>query len=77
MAKQASEKSQELNLFQRIREYFEEIRVELKKVTWPKWEEVKASTWVVLFLLAVLSIIILAYDTVFSKGVLLLLNWLG
>ena len=34
---------------QRLQQYLKEVVQELKKVTWPTWEELKGSTMVVIF----------------------------
>ena len=31
-----------------VKEYFEELRVEMRRVTWPSWKQVRATTGVVI-----------------------------
>ena len=77
MAKQASTSVEKLGLVARLKGFVREVRVELSKVSWPNKEEVKSSTSVVLFLLAVLATIVFVYDFVFSKLVIALGFLLG
>ncbi len=66
-----------IGLIARVRDFLQEVRTEVSKVSWPTREEVKASTQVVLLLLAILAGIIYVYDFVFQlivKVVLLLLG---
>jgi len=77
MAKQSSATAENPSLTTRVKDFFEEIQVELGKVSWPTWEDIKSSTQVVLFLLVVLAGICLVYDTVFQQVILMLLNLLG
>lgn len=73
MAKQQSKAvsgPQEKGPIGKLQDFFDEVKVELKKVSWPSWEEVKASTQVVLVLLGILAGLVWVYDLVFGKGVL-------
>ena len=77
MARQASMGVGRIGLIARVRDFLQEVRTEVSKVSWPTREEVKASTQVVLLLLAILAGIIYVYDFVFQlivKVVLLLLG---
>ena len=64
MARQAVAAESKPSLVVRIKEFYEEVRSELPKVTWPSWEELKTSTSVVLMLLAISAGIIYALDFV-------------
>ncbi len=59
---------------QRFQTFFNEVRVEMTKVAWPSKEEVKASTSVVLMLLAILAFIVGTMDIVFRTVVVTLLK---
>ena len=76
MAKQAVATTEKPSLVVRIQEFIQEVKDELKKVSWPGKEEVKSSTQVVLFMLAALAIIVLAYDIIFSRFIFLCLDLL-
>jgi len=47
---------------QRIREYVAQTREELRKCTWPSWDELKGSTVVVLISVVLLSVFTVGVD---------------
>lgn len=47
---------------QQVRTFFEEVVVETKKVTWPSWEDLKASTWVVIIACFFITLFIFIVD---------------
>lgn len=59
---------------ERLKNFLQEVRAELNKVTWPTMEDLQVSTKVTLFLLGVMAIIIFGFDQVFQFVVLMLLN---
>lgn len=76
MAKQASvTATAKPNIFSRIRGFFEEVKVEMKKVAWPAKEEVRASTTIVMLMLILMAAIVGVYDYVFQVVVLAILKW--
>ncbi len=77
MAKQASTTAEQPGIVARVKEFIEEIQVELGKVSWPSWEDIKSSTQVVLFMLVVLATVCFVYDWVFQRVILALLDLLG
>ena len=58
----------------RIREFFHEVRVEMRKVTWPAKDEVRSSTSVMLFVLGLMAFIIGVFDKLSDVFVWLLLK---
>ena len=46
--------------------YFQETREELKKCSWPTWEELKGSTALVIVSIAMLGLFTVAIDFVFN-----------
>lgn len=64
-------------LFMRVRDFYQDVMVEMSKVTWPSKDELKSSTSVVLFLLGVITVIVYVYDIIFQFGVLGLFKILG
>lgn len=58
----------------RVFRYLSEVRAEVRKVTWPSWEELKKSTFVIIIFVIIMGLVIGAMDFVFS---LILVNWLG
>lgn len=52
-------------MFGRINNYFRETRDELvNKVSWPSWEELRESTWIVLVASLLFALVIWAFDSV-------------
>jgi len=52
---------------QRLQQYLKEVVQELKKVTWPTWEELKGSTMVVVFFSVVMGVYVAAIDFGLAK----------
>lgn len=52
---------------QRLQQYLKEVVQELKKVTWPTWEELKGSTMVVIFFSIVMGLYVAAIDFGLAK----------
>lgn len=52
---------------QRLQQYLKEVVQELKKVTWPTWEELKGSTMVVVFFSVVMGLYVAAIDLGLAK----------
>jgi len=50
----------------RMRNYVQETREELKKCTWPSWDELKGSTVVVMISIAILAVFTVSVDFVLS-----------
>jgi preprotein translocase subunit SecE len=51
---------------QKIQQYIKEVIQEMKKVTWPTWEELKGSTMVVILFSVVMGCYIAGLDVCFS-----------
>ena len=60
-----------------IRQFFHEVRAELKKVTWPSLEELQTYTIVVFGVSTALTLYIFALDWMFTRGVLFFLENVG
>ena len=71
MAKQAQQVEQ-AGFLARSKSYFDDVRIEMTKVTWPSKEELKASTVVVLIFLGILAVVIGAMDLGFQEAFVLL-----
>lgn len=65
-----------MKLFNKIKEFFSGVRFEMKKVNWPSWDELKASTGVVLIFSIFITLFIALVD--FGVGTLVrkLIDWL-
>lgn len=61
-------------IFERIKQFLKEFRIEMKKVSWPTRKEVTASTWVVIVVVIVVSFYLGLADLVFSKLLRLILS---
>ena len=51
----------------RIYKFFDEVRYEMNKVSWPTWDELKNSTYIVLNLSLILIVFLFFIDLVLSK----------
>ena len=71
MAKQAQQTAKTGSLG-RAKNYLDDVRVELTKVTWPGREELKTSTVVVILFLAILAVVIGMMDLGFQQAFVLL-----
>ncbi len=60
-----------------IVQFFQEVRAELRKVTWPSREELQTYTIVVFGVSTALTLYVFALDWVFGKGVIWFLENLG
>lgn len=54
-------------IWQRIRQFFKEIRAEVKKVTWPTKEEVKVLTLVVVLFVFIFTAFIGIVDLILAR----------
>ena len=53
----------------RTKDYFEELQLEMKRVTWPSWEQVRATTGVVIFAVFAFAAYFAIVDTLVGRGV--------
>jgi len=61
-------------LVKKLKKTFTDIRLELKRVTWPTWPELINYTVTVLAVCAVMGVLIYALDMILSRVLLLALN---
>jgi len=54
-------------MFKKIAEFFEEVKLELKKVVFPTKKEVIGSTWVVIITVLIAAFFLGLVDTVLGK----------
>ncbi|MDQ7788035.1 MAG: preprotein translocase subunit SecE [Thermodesulfovibrionales bacterium] len=54
-------------MFNRIKEFFREVKIEVKKVTFPSKDELIGSTWVVIITVLVISLFLGVVDISLSK----------
>ena len=62
-------------MFQKIKNFFSETRVEMRKVTWPTRDELKESTKIVIVATFVVTIFIGIIDQILTLIVRRLLGW--
>jgi preprotein translocase subunit SecE len=62
-------------MFQKIKNFFSETRVEMRKVTWPTRDELKESTKIVIAATFVVTIFIGIVDQILTLIVRRLLGW--
>ncbi|PIS27948.1 MAG: preprotein translocase subunit SecE [Candidatus Marinimicrobia bacterium CG08_land_8_20_14_0_20_45_22] len=60
-------------MFNKIREFIDGVIFEMKKVSWPSWNELKSSTVIVLAFSLILSVFLFVVDLLLSKIVNLIL----
>ena len=59
---------------QRTAQYLHNVRAEMRKVSWPTWEDLRRSTLVIIVIVFIVGVIIGLMDLLFSK---LLIDFLG
>jgi len=52
-----------------MKDYFEELQLEMKRVTWPPWKQVRATTGVVIFAVFAFAAYFFVVDAVVSRGI--------
>jgi preprotein translocase subunit SecE len=62
-------------MFEKIRHFFSETRVEMRKVTWPTRDELKESTKIVIVATFVVTVFIGIIDQILTLIVRRLLGW--
>jgi len=58
----------------KTKSFFDEVKQELDKVTWPTRKETIATTWVVVFIVVLISFYLGACDLVLAKLLRVFLN---
>ena len=54
-------------MVEKIKRFFSDVRFEMSKVSWPTWDELKSSTYVVLTLSLILIVFLFIVDFVLAK----------
>lgn len=60
-------------MIKKIRNFFEEVQFEMKKVTWPTWDELRGSTYVVLSLSVLLAVFLFVVDLILNQLISIIL----
>ena len=58
----------------RTKDYFEELQLEMKRVTWPSWKQVRATTGVVIFAVFAFAAYFAVVDTLVGRFILKLFD---
>ena len=53
----------------KVKNYFEELQLEMKRVTWPSWPQVRATTGVVIFAVFAFAAYFAVVDTIVGRGI--------
>jgi preprotein translocase subunit SecE len=53
----------------RTKDYFEELQLEMKRVTWPSWKQVRSTTGVVIFAVFAFAAYFAVVDTLVGRGI--------
>ena len=61
-------------MLEKTRSFFDEVKQEIDKVTWPTRKETIATTWVVVFIVMLISFYLGACDLVLAKLLRFFLN---
>ena len=59
---------------QRTNTFMQQVRGEIRKISWPTWDDLRRSTLVITVFVAIIGVIIGVMDSVFS---LILIKWFG
>ena len=54
-------------MVKKIQNFISDVRFEMSKVSWPTWEELKSSTYVVLTLSLILILFLFVVDFILAK----------
>ncbi|MFL3006520.1 MAG: preprotein translocase subunit SecE [Candidatus Neomarinimicrobiota bacterium] len=54
-------------MVKKIQNFLSDVRLEMSKVSWPTWEELKSSTYVVLTLSFILIVFLFVIDFILAK----------
>ncbi len=54
-------------MIKKIRNFFQEVQFEMKKVSWPTWDELRGSTYVVLSFSVLVAVFLFLVDLILNK----------
>jgi preprotein translocase subunit SecE len=58
----------------RVKEYFQELQAEMRRVTWPSWKQVRATTFVVLVTVFLFSAYFWVVDQIMGQTITRIFN---
>lgn len=62
------------NIFARIKDWFVDMKAEIKRVVWPSFAKVRQNTLIVILFVLIVGAVIWILDWLFSGGIALLVN---
>jgi preprotein translocase subunit SecE len=60
---------------QRTKSYIEELRTEMKRVTWPSWKQVRATTGVVIAAVFLFAAYFFVVDAIVNSAITKVINY--
>jgi len=54
-------------MIKKIKKFSVEVQTEMRKVSWPTWEELKGATYVVLFVAVLVAVFLFVIDLILNK----------
>ncbi|MBH09250.1 MAG: preprotein translocase subunit SecE [Candidatus Marinimicrobia bacterium] len=54
-------------MIRKLQKFLMDVKFEMNKVSWPQWEELRGSTYVVLYLSLLLIVFLFFVDLILSK----------
>ena len=57
-----------------VKDYFDELHLEMKRVTWPPWKQVRATTIVVIVAVFAFAAYFMVVDTLVNGGIQWIVN---
>jgi preprotein translocase subunit SecE len=63
--------------WRRLKAFLKDVRVEMTKITWPTWQELKGQTIVVIVAVLLISVFIGIVDLILSNTVKVLVSRVG
>lgn len=64
-----AEQTKKDNIFKKFGKFIHEVRIELKKVTWPTRQQLIKNTLVVIVFLIVIGLLVFGVDLLFQQGI--------
>jgi preprotein translocase subunit SecE len=69
MAEELTTTQRAMSFPAQVKDYFEELHLEMKRVTWPPWKQVQATTIVVIFAVFAFAAYFFVVDAAVGAGV--------
>ena len=63
-----------MKVFTKIKDWFVDMKAELKRVVWPSFKKVRQNTLIVIIFVVIVGLVIWLLDLLFGAGIGLLVN---